>query len=208
MNRMTALTIALFPVFALCAGDISLPAPQKNGGMTLTETLASRRSVRKYTAEEVSMQALANVLWCANGISSPDGKRTAPSAMNRQEIIIYVTMKSGSFRYDAATHKLVRVSDADLRPQAGRYAAPVYLLLVADTQRQRSEIYAAVDTGYVSQNIYLPPPFLTLKRQHSLPFFTIYAFNSRKSSYIKSNQSVGSKSWESAKWIPIFIASS
>jgi nitroreductase len=152
---MIALAIALFSVFTLCAGDISLPAPQKNGGMTLTETLASSRSVRKYTAGEVSMQALANVLWCANGISSPDGKRTAPSAMNRQEIIIYVTMKSGSFRYDAATHKLVRVSDADLRPQAGRYAAPVYLLLVADTQRQRSEIYAAVDTGYVSQNIYL-----------------------------------------------------
>ena len=55
--------------------------------------------------------------------------------------------------------------------------------------------------------IHLPPPFLTSERQQSLPFFTIYAFNSRKSSYIKSNQSVGSKSWESAKWIQIFTAS-
>ena len=57
------------------------------------------------------------------------------------------------------------------------------------------------------QWVHLPPPFLSSKRQHSLPFFTIYAFNSRKSSYIKSNQSVGSKSWDSAKWIQIFTAS-
>ena len=56
--------------------------------------------------------------------------------------------------------------------------------------------------------IHLPPPFLTSERQQSLPFFTIYAFNSRNLSYIKLNQSVGSKSWESAKWIPSFIASS
>ena len=57
------------------------------------------------------------------------------------------------------------------------------------------------------QWVHLPPPFLTSERQQSLPFFTIYAFNSRKSSYIKSNQSVGSKLWESAKWIQIYIAS-
>ena len=31
-----------------------------------------------------------------------------------------------------------------------------------------------------------PPPKLPSKRQHSLPFFTIYAFNSRNLSYIKS----------------------
>ena len=55
--------------------------------------------------------------------------------------------------------------------------------------------------------IHLPPPFLTSERQQSLPFFTIYAFNSRNLSYIKSNQSVGSKLWGSEKWIQIFTAS-
>ena len=58
------------------------------------------------------------------------------------------------------------------------------------------------------QWVHLPPPFLTSGRQQSLPFFTVYAFNSRNLSCIKLNQSVGSKSWKSAKWIPIFIASS
>jgi len=155
MNKLAILTSLFLSAFTLCGNDITLPAPQKSGGMSLAEALNSRHSVRKFTDREVSLQTLANVLWSANGVSRMDGKRTAPSAMNRQEIMIFVTSANGSFCYDAAAHKLVKISGQDLRKYAGRYPAPVYLLLVADMQKQKSPVYAAVDAGYVSQNIYL-----------------------------------------------------
>ena len=142
-------------LFTLCGSEITLPAPQKSGGMPLAEALNSRRSIRKFSADAVPFQALANVLWSANGVTRPDGRRTAPSAMNRQEIMIFVTSAQGSFFYDAAAHKLVKVSDQDLRKYSGKYQAPLYLLLAADMQKQRSSAFAAVDAGYVSQNIYL-----------------------------------------------------
>ena len=155
MKKIVFFMLAIFMGAVLNAADILLPAAEKSGGMALSEALNIRRSIRKYDEKAVTLQQLSNVLWSANGITCPDGKRTAPSALNRQEVLIFVTMKEGTFFYDPAAHMLKYISGEDLRRQAGRYPAPGYIILAVDADRQPRELFAALDTGYVSQNIYL-----------------------------------------------------
>ena len=68
-----------------------LPAPQTDGGKPLMQALKDRQSTRELSPQKLPPQVLANLLWAAFGINRPDtGKRTAPSAMNMQEIDVYV----------------------------------------------------------------------------------------------------------------------
>jgi len=105
------------------------------------------------------------LLWAANGINRPDGKRTAPTARNRQEIDVYVAMEDGLYLYDAKANTLVGILAEDIREKTGMQPfvkdAPVNLVFVADYAKmgdgsaEQKDFYAAVDTGYVSQNVYL-----------------------------------------------------
>lgn len=142
-----------------------LPAPRKTGGRPLMEALALRATSRSFDPKELSAQQLSDLLWAAWGVNRPDGRRTAPSARNTQEIDVYVLLKQGAFRYQAKDHRLEPVAPADLRALGGIQAfvkdAPVTLILVADLARtgsgpleQRRE-WACMDAGYISQNIYL-----------------------------------------------------
>ena len=155
MKRFQALAV-LMTLAAVCgAGEIrQLPAPRKSGDMSVQEALNSRQSVRKFKAESLSDQQLSDILWCANGVNRPNGKRTAPSAMDRREVMIFAALPDGTYYYDAAAGVLVKKA-GDLRKYCGKFAAPCYLILVPDRAKQNREIFAAVDTGYVSQNIYL-----------------------------------------------------
>jgi len=99
------------------------------------EALAKRATVRSFDTTDISMQQLSNLLWASFGVNRPDGRRTAPSANNKQEIDIYVLLKKGAYVYDAQNNKLDLVSSQDLRSQAAdqRFAdAPVQLIFVAD----------------------------------------------------------------------------
>lgn len=65
---------------------ISLPRPNIQGGLPLMETLAKRKTTRSFQTRMVDLQTLSDFLWAAFGVSRPDGRRTAPSALNSQEI--------------------------------------------------------------------------------------------------------------------------
>jgi SagB-type dehydrogenase family enzyme len=136
------------------------------GGKPLLQSLQERKTSREFSAEKLPDQVLSNLLWAANGINRPDsGKRTAPTASNRQEIDIYVALAQGLYLYDAKTHSLQPVLAEDLRANTGTQAfvkdAPVNLVFVADYAKMgRSNdtdkgFYSAADTGFVSQNVYL-----------------------------------------------------
>ncbi len=84
---------------------INLPAPRQSGGKPLCVALKDRRSEREFRSELLSLQMLSNLLWAAFGITHADGRRTAPSARNWQEIDIYVAMKSGPYLYHARAHR-------------------------------------------------------------------------------------------------------
>ena len=161
MKSITLSVLCLLSA-ALTAADLALPAPQKSGGMTLAEALNTRHTVRRFTDRQVTLPELSAVLWMANGVNRPDGKRTAPSARNKQEIMIYVTTADGTYLYDASAHALKEVTKTDLRSAAGAFPAPCYLILVADMQKQTRRDFALIDSGYVSQNIYLAATALNL----------------------------------------------
>jgi nitroreductase len=144
---------------------IELPKPQMDGGKPLMAALKDRKSTREFSSEKLPMQMLSNMLWAANGINRPDGKRTAPTAMNKQEIDIYVALEQGLYLYDAKANTLVPLLAVDIRAATGKQPfvkdAPVNLIFAADYAKmgdmpaEMKDFYAAADTGYVSQNVYL-----------------------------------------------------
>jgi SagB-type dehydrogenase family enzyme len=152
--------------FAEDLKPVKLSAPTMKGGGSLMEALKERKSTRAYTEEKVSMDVLSNLLWAAFGINRPDeGKRTAPSAMNWQEIDIYVALEEGLYVYNATGHTLEPVLGEDVRAMTGMQPfvgrAPVNLVFVADYTRIKEvpdnlrEFYSAADAGFISQNVYL-----------------------------------------------------
>jgi SagB-type dehydrogenase family enzyme len=145
--------------------SIKLPKPQTDGGKPLMQALKDRKTSREFSSEKLPMQTLSNMLWAACGVSRKDGKRTAPSAMNWQEIDVYVALAEGLYFYDAKANMLVGVLAGDIRGATGTQPfvkdAPVNLVFVADFAKMgnapadQKEFYAAIDTGYISQNVYL-----------------------------------------------------
>ncbi|MFA7002403.1 MAG: SagB/ThcOx family dehydrogenase [Verrucomicrobiia bacterium] len=145
---------------------VSLPKPRMEGGMPLMEALKNRKTAREFTPAKLSAQVLSDLLWAGFGINRPENAhRTAPSAMNSQEVDIYVATAAGTYVYDAAGNRLVPVAAGDIRARTGKQefvkVAPVALLFVADLTRlkkakpEEREHYAAIDTGFIVQNIYL-----------------------------------------------------
>jgi len=165
---------SLLIIFAFCVSTaaqtpdlkaIKLPKPQMDGGKPLMEVLRDRKSARDFGGRKLPDQVLSNLLWASFGINRPDGRRTAPSASNRQEVGIYVVMPEGAYLFDAKEQVLTPVAAGDFRAQAGTQDyvkdAPVNLVFVADTAKmgnasdeQKALIYGA-DTGFISQNAYL-----------------------------------------------------
>lgn len=147
------------------ATSISLPPPKKHGGLPLMEALAIRHSSRDFVPDPLSMQLLSSLLWAAYGMNRMDGGRTAPSALNVQEIDLFLALPSGAYRYDAAVNELHLVTANDLRRITGYQdfvdEAPLDLVYVADYTRmnrvpaEQRESYASVAAGAITQNVYL-----------------------------------------------------
>ncbi len=144
----------------------ALPAPQTSGGKPLMQVLAERRTVREYDSKMLSPQTMSNLLWAAFGVNRPKEKgRTAPSAHDVQEISIYVVTEKGVSLYDPFAHRLLPISNQDIRALTGKQdfvkTAPVNLVYVSDHTKLASDpeeyrtFYSATDTGFISQNVYL-----------------------------------------------------
>lgn len=164
MKLKLSLLLAAFLAGNLLAQSIELPPPQKTGGMPLMDALAKRSTSRAFATNDVSAQQISSLLWAAFGINRPDGKRTAPSANNKQETDIYVLLRSGVYIYSAASNKLDLVVAEDVRALGGIQTfvkdAPVTLIFVADLAKrggdnEASRNMANIDVGYISQNVYL-----------------------------------------------------
>ncbi len=169
MRAGIGLAIALFimaSAFAVETGMLKLPPPQTHGGMPLMQALQARHSSREFAARPLEPQQLSNLLWAAAGVNRPaSGKRTAPSARDWREIDIYAATADGTYIYDAAAHVLRRVLVRDVCALTGKQefvaGAPLNLVYVANQQRMEGssdedrDRYAAADTGFIAQNVYL-----------------------------------------------------
>ena len=162
---------AVFAVSATAGETVKLPEPIR-AAATLGDALSARRTERAFDGSALTDQELSDLLWAANGFNRPeDRKRTAPTAMNRQEIDLYVLRADGAWLWDAASNELRQASTNDLRGLTGRsnagaanfaLSAPVALVYVVDYERQKMQQrpqdafkYACVDCGFVGQNVYL-----------------------------------------------------
>lgn len=160
---LVALLVA--PLVAQELKPVQLPKPQTQGGKPLMQALNERKSAREFGTEKLPAQTLSNLLWAAWGINRPDGRRTAPSASNRQEIDVYVAAPDALYMYDPKAHALQPVVAGDLRAATGMQPfvkdAAINLVYVADTARmgkgseEQMNLYMGADAGVIVQNVYL-----------------------------------------------------
>lgn len=170
MIKCASTLIISFLIFMPASGQnilpIYLPSPDTSDGMPLMQALKERQSNREISTDSLSLQVLSDMLWAACGINRPEsGKRTAPSAMNWQEIDVYVASANGLFLYQPSKHILQPVLSDDIRAKTGAQPfvkdVPANLIYVADyskvTARSDNDkiIYTAADAAFIAENVYL-----------------------------------------------------
>lgn len=197
--RKLALSLALMGMTLMAsAQDIQLPKPLMENKVTLMEALQNRHSSREYSEKQITDSELSTVLWAACGINRPEsGKLTVPSAINAQDIQVYVIRQDGSYLYQPKENTLKNVSSKDLRTLvAGRQtfaaSAPVSLVLVSDHSKfgkakDAAERLGVIDAGYVSQNICLACAALNL---NTVPRMTMDTEGLRKELGLDSNYDI------------------
>ena len=199
MRKIVLLILPLFLLFSACAGvkvplkesqgteeavpiapgeatqippsgeEISLPPPSFKGEFTLEEVLKSRRSVRSFKEQELSLEQVGQLLWAAQGITSPEGKRTAPSAGALYPLEVYYFFKEGWGHYNPEKHILEILGKEDRRQDLARVSfnqswiqeAPVVFVIVGFVERtakkygDRAERYVILEAGHACQNLLL-----------------------------------------------------
>lgn len=161
---------------------LQLPEPVTTGGMPLAEALLRRRSVRAYGPGALGLGQLSQLLWAAQGVTSEDGLRCAPSAGALYPLEIHVAVGAvegvdrGLYRYAPAEHELVRILAADVRAALAAAAfdqpwvrgAAVVLACSAVAHRttgkygERGLRYVQMEAGHVAQNVLLQATALGL----------------------------------------------
>ncbi len=122
--------------------EIRLPSPRHDSGTSVEKALLTRRSIRKYTEDPLSISEISQILWAAQGltmkIENPPsswrewkwmgGLRTAPSAGGLYPLELYLVagnvgdLPEGVYRYHPLDHKIVRVLEGDKRTQLSKAA--------------------------------------------------------------------------------------
>lgn len=149
---------------------VTLPTPRLTGPLALETTLARRRSVREFGADPLQDAEIGQLLWAAQGVTSPEGYRTAPSTGALYPLECYVATPAALYRYEPANHRLVPRFAGDQRPAlahaaAGQSAvadAAVVLVITAVYERtaakygeERAQRYAMLEAGHAAQNVLL-----------------------------------------------------
>ena len=172
MNTLTKLALGMLGQLRpkpACGGGgprIALPPPRTAGGLPLMQALQRRESRRSFAPQPLEPQELSDLLWAAAGVNRTElGGRTAPSALNAQEVSVHAAMADGLYRYLPAEHALERTADTDMRAVTGYQdfvdTAPLDLVYVADLSAAslvpvaQREAYAQVAAGAMAQNVYL-----------------------------------------------------
>ena len=174
------LFILLFPhaVWSQVYGEIevvTLPAPQKDGAVSVEAALQNRRSVRFFKDLPLSLQSVSQLLWAAQGITDKRGFRTAPSAGALYPLELYLFagkadgLDPGIYHYRPGEHSLLLITEGDFRETLCRAAlwqdaicqAPTVFLIAGVPKRttgkygERGIRYVHLEAGHAAQNILL-----------------------------------------------------
>ena len=164
MKKFTAAACLLFLGTSIIAGEIALPKPNLKSGKPFMQCVAERRTERKFSTRPLSQQTIAEILFVADGVTRKDGRKTVPTARNKQNQSVYAVTADGIYLYNSKKHSLIPVMKGDFRkncgPQPFHKKAPLILLFVADLSAVGNTpvdqaIYAGNHSGSASQNVYL-----------------------------------------------------
>ena len=162
---------------------VALPGPERFGELgaaSLLSLLRSRRSVRRYADEPLSLAELAFLLWATQGVTANPGPavtmRTVPSAGARHAFETYLYcrrvegLEEGIWRYLPLEHRLLfefsepglgaRISAACLGQRFVSQGAATFFWSVLPSRMEWRYGPAAhrvlpLDAGHVCQNLYL-----------------------------------------------------
>lgn len=163
---------------------VSLPAPSRQGGLTVAEAIQKRRTIRRFATRPLSQEQVGQVLWAAYGITDPRGLRAAPSAGALYPLDVYLVvgerqvpgLAAGVYQYLPEKHALRKIRDGEQRRAAARASlhqmwvaeAPVLVLITGEYRRcqvkygHRGVRYTLMEAGHVGQNIFLQAEALGL----------------------------------------------
>jgi len=159
------------------AAAVQLPPPSHKGAVSVAEALKARRTVRHFASRPLALAQVGQILWAADGLSDPRGLRTAPSAGATYPLELYLVvgergvtnLAPGVYRYLVSEHALSPTVKGDLRAPVARASlhqswmaeAPVMVIIAAEYRRctarygERGVMYTHMESGHVSQNVFL-----------------------------------------------------
>ena len=88
------------------AKPVVLPAPVTDGSISLEQVISRRRSQRSFRPDPLPVAAIGQLLWAGQGITSVDGKRTAPSAGALYPLELYVVTPTEVMHYLPEGHRV------------------------------------------------------------------------------------------------------
>jgi len=156
---------------------ISLPSVPPRGNVSIEEAIWLRRSVRKFSGEIPSAEAVSLLLWSAQGITDAKfGLRSAPSAGATYPLEIYLATGEYLARYIPGKHCLVVAMREDVRAELAAAAlaqewvaqAPLVFVFTAAIARtalrydERANLYVPIEVGCASENLMLEAAALGL----------------------------------------------
>jgi SagB-type dehydrogenase family enzyme len=164
-------------------GKIKLPEPSYTSNVSVEEALSKRRSIRAYSGDNLTIEEVSQLLWAAQGITSPGGGRTAPSAGALYPLELYLVVgdvegiDKGVYKYiPGEEHDLEKVKDGDMRAELAEAAgkqesvkdAAIDIVFTAVYERtmrkykERGIRYVHMEAGHAAQNVYLQAVSLDL----------------------------------------------
>ncbi len=178
MRRKLARILGFLLLISAGSGEISLPLPKTDNGMGINQVISSRRSVRRYSSQPLTLAELSQLLWSAQGITDPRGKkRSAPSAGAIYPLKLYVSVKPGGVKgisegiylYLPQEHKLKKLISGDHQASLAQIAfgqiwmaqAPIIFIFTAEPSRmisryrERAWLYIHLEAGMASENLML-----------------------------------------------------
>jgi SagB-type dehydrogenase family enzyme len=182
MKILLSLIMALgFGLVNLTAGFgaevVKLPPPVTKGTVSVEEALQNRRTTRKFANRSLELAQISQLLWAADGINSPQGKRTAPSGKATYPMDLYLVagergvtgLAPGIYHYNVADHALEPVAQGEFRPAVAKACnsqvwmteAPAILVISGDYKRSevkngaKAPLYTHIEAGLIAQNIFL-----------------------------------------------------
>ncbi|MFA5238424.1 MAG: SagB/ThcOx family dehydrogenase [Phycisphaerae bacterium] len=168
-DSTTASAAGPIPASMMAGEVIKLSKPDLEKGIPVMAALKNRKSTRDISDKKLTLQQLSELLWAADGVNRPDGKRTAPAARAKYAVDIYVVLPEGVYLYDVAKHELTLIAKGDFRKQAGMqdfvYIAPVNLVYVLNLKNwqeksqskpdQKQDRWISIELGAIAENVHL-----------------------------------------------------